>query len=422
MENLYRILNVAPTASAEEIKKAISRELRIWTNRTNAPLLERRQEAERMVKLLQDAETKLLDANKRAEYDRQLATESIKPIEQPSFEKIHQGNGLNLFAEAQDLLLKGKVADALLIATYAVQQDSSSPENWALRGLINFEWSEIENAISDFQQAISLRPNVAFYYFELGNVYESIEQWDQALLQYQRAAKIEPQTIMYQAAIGWLYIVLGQYQHGIRILEQCVQVEPQNNVYQGFLAYAYVAWADSDEYLTFVPPENSIIPSGYYATTKQQVQEARAVAEKAESLKVDDAELTNIIMQTKKDILRRERRKFHGNVFLIVVNVAWGLLVMLISRGSEGAGWYWLICSGLYIASCMTPQYVINRKAIKGKGQTSEGTLATIATFLLDGRGMPGCFVIVIFLYFCTTIFLPVLIVWNFMRNYVLVH
>ena len=38
-------------------------------NRTNAPQIERRQEAERMVKLLEEAEGVLLDSGKRSQYD-----------------------------------------------------------------------------------------------------------------------------------------------------------------------------------------------------------------------------------------------------------------------------------------------------------------------------------------------------------------
>ncbi len=50
MVNYYNILNLSPTANEDEIRKAINRELRLWSNRTNAPQIERRQEAERMVR------------------------------------------------------------------------------------------------------------------------------------------------------------------------------------------------------------------------------------------------------------------------------------------------------------------------------------------------------------------------------------
>jgi hypothetical protein len=74
MANLYNLLKVSPTASEEEIKKAINQELRVWSNRTNAPQIERRKEAERMLNHLEDAKRILLDAAKRKQYDLHLQT------------------------------------------------------------------------------------------------------------------------------------------------------------------------------------------------------------------------------------------------------------------------------------------------------------------------------------------------------------
>src|SRR6266567_4120188 len=73
-QNLYRVLNVAQTASLDEIKKAITQASRLWANRTNASQIEKRQQAERMVKLIEEAEAILLDPSKRGNYDRQVAT------------------------------------------------------------------------------------------------------------------------------------------------------------------------------------------------------------------------------------------------------------------------------------------------------------------------------------------------------------
>lgn len=411
MENLYRILKVESTASEDEINKAINHNLRIWSNRTNAPSLEHRQEAERMVKLLQEAETILLNVSKRTEYDRQLATEATRPVEQPVIEESHQGDDQDLLEKGRTLLHLGKIADALFILTQAVQQHEDDAETWALRGQANLEWGEIGDAISDFSQAIMLRPNVALYYFELGNAYESMEQWDDALRQYQRAAQIEPQTFMYQAAIGGLLTSLGRYQDSIHILEQCVQADSQNDVYQSFLARAYVA--STNECLMFVPPESSF-PGGNYATTKQQLQQAIAMTEKAASLRFNDGELTTTIVQAKMDFQRMLCRKFQGSWFVVGIAMAFGLLFMFFQIWEIAA--YFFVCSGLYVASCMTPQYAINRMLINGKG----GTLTNFIMSLWRGGTMPGWLVGIAIL--IIVVMLPIVVAWNFVRNYVLVN
>lgn len=71
-KNYYRHLNLSQTASPDEIKKALHREFRTWTLRVNAAKLEDRQEAERMVKLLEEAESILLDPARRTAYDKEL--------------------------------------------------------------------------------------------------------------------------------------------------------------------------------------------------------------------------------------------------------------------------------------------------------------------------------------------------------------
>ena len=72
MKDYYQLLNIDRTASTEEISKAYRQQLRLWRSRTNAPDLDRRQEAERVLQELDTAKKILLDRTSRAEYDRLL--------------------------------------------------------------------------------------------------------------------------------------------------------------------------------------------------------------------------------------------------------------------------------------------------------------------------------------------------------------
>lgn len=79
--NLYLVLNVPQTASIDELKKAIDRKRRLWNNRMNAPQIDRRQEAERMLTLVEYAEATLLPPAQRAAYDSQLTSAAIEQRE-----------------------------------------------------------------------------------------------------------------------------------------------------------------------------------------------------------------------------------------------------------------------------------------------------------------------------------------------------
>lgn len=74
-ENFYEILGVSPDASQKEIEKKLNEQLRKWSYRLNAPTMERRQEAEKMLAKLEKIKEVLLDEEKRRRYDRGLGRE-----------------------------------------------------------------------------------------------------------------------------------------------------------------------------------------------------------------------------------------------------------------------------------------------------------------------------------------------------------
>ena len=64
-EHYLRSLKLSRTASEEEIRAAITNEVRLWARRTNASTLDVRQEAERKMQALETAEKVLLGAEGR---------------------------------------------------------------------------------------------------------------------------------------------------------------------------------------------------------------------------------------------------------------------------------------------------------------------------------------------------------------------
>jgi Flp pilus assembly protein TadD len=301
-------LNLAPTASAEEIKKAIHRELRVWSNRTNAPQLERRQEAERMVKTLEEAETTLLNPSKRAEYDRKLRS---APTEERQMDDADLSGTEDLVQEGWRLLIAGNIPDALYVATRATERQANNSEAWALLAQAKFRWGEIEDAIYEYKRAIKLRPNEASYYFDLGTVYESTERWNDALQQYQRASEVDPSSTMYRAAVGILFVKNERFQEGIDLLEPCVQKEPDNQTYQWFLAVAYHDYAMNDWWRD--PKDGSLL-----CTSKKQVDHAKKYIALASQLRFEDQELKKAIAEMAQLADSMEQRKFCGNWFMVI--------------------------------------------------------------------------------------------------------
>jgi hypothetical protein len=71
--NHYDHLGIPSDATIEQIRAAVKDQRRTWVLRQNAPSLERRQEAERMLAEIAEAERVLLDPGERAVFDQQLS-------------------------------------------------------------------------------------------------------------------------------------------------------------------------------------------------------------------------------------------------------------------------------------------------------------------------------------------------------------
>ncbi len=74
--NLYEELLIDRSFSIDEIQDYIFEQQRIWTKRTNAPTLEKRQEAEKKIALLLEAESIFCDEISRARYDAEIDAEA----------------------------------------------------------------------------------------------------------------------------------------------------------------------------------------------------------------------------------------------------------------------------------------------------------------------------------------------------------
>jgi len=78
-EYYLQLLKVSPDASDEIVRTAIVRELRLWTNRTNSHKLEVRQQAERMISILEGAGEVLLAPERKVWAQRLLEGDVASP-------------------------------------------------------------------------------------------------------------------------------------------------------------------------------------------------------------------------------------------------------------------------------------------------------------------------------------------------------
>lgn len=328
MVNYYVLLGLDQGASEEEIRTKLKERKRVWTQRQNAPKPEQQQEASNNLRMVPDIEANLLDSQKRAAYDQQLMT-APKQAAHVDASKIEAGD---LIQEGWRLLSVGNVPDALMIATKATEVQGDNPDAWALLGYAHSKWGETEKAIYEYGRAIDKRPNDASFYFDLGGIYEGIEQWNDAMKQYQRAAQIDPSTTVYRAAMGSVYIKNEIFKEGIEILEQCIQEEPNNEGYKYLLALAY-----NDSVLNQWEPG----PDGSCICCSEKSADIGIDRfEKALALNIDDHELGELV-KSNLEIAKWAKDKHWGRNFMGTLKGAaaaffGGLIVSLIVISAIG--------------------------------------------------------------------------------------
>lgn len=311
----------------------------------------------------------------------------------------------DLVEEARQFLNADKVAEALSVATKATQENPNNADAWAILAESRFHWDDKENAIAAYQQAIRLRPNDPWLYYGVGVVHRSNDAQEKAIQEFQRASKIDPQCTAFRGAIGLALLVQHKCDESISVLRRCVDEEPENAEHRLLLAGAYHDRAYQNwTHVTDEDGENT-----NYATTREQINEALLYVDMADKLEFDRAELD--IASTRQNVESMRKRTFHGNKIVVVAAFVFGMIAFAL--GWFIVGLYFVAAGGLYIASCMTPQYVLNRRILAGKG--GKGSAAIIADSAEDGFGA-----ILGSIFFITVFYLPFMIVANFIKNYAL--
>jgi tetratricopeptide (TPR) repeat protein len=403
MVNYYEMLGLNQGASEEEIRAKLKERKRIWTQRQNAPRPEQQQEASNNLRMVPDIEATLLDSHKRAAYDQQLRTAPREPAQVDTSAIAAD----ELIQEGWRLLSVGNVPDALMVATKATEVEGNSPDAWALLGYCKAQWGEVEDAIYEYKRAIKLRPNDASFYFDLGGIHEGREQWQDAMQQYQRAAQIDPTRAVYRAAMGSVFIKNEMYKDGIEVLERCVAEEPANEGYKYLLAVAYTE--STYQNWTYIEKTGQ-----YLTTSPEHIGEAERFLEKARALQVSDSEVNTRIRDVQSAVDDARKKRFHGNPLAVGGAVILGLFMLFSGdKGVIPGGLYFLVFGVLYAVSCMTPQYRLNKRVIESGGETSTGWMMSGFS---EGVGA-GCFTVILSFALIMAV-LPVMTLWNFVKNY----
>ena len=114
-------------------------------------------------------------------------------------------------------------------------------------GLIYIGTGELDKAVNELQQAITLDPDNSDAYRELGKAYRSSGKFDEAESAFKKAIEIKPEYWGGYNLLGGLYLRYGRYEDAVAQYKLLIKVDPLNARGYRNLGGAYFYWEKHDE-------------------------------------------------------------------------------------------------------------------------------------------------------------------------------
>jgi tetratricopeptide (TPR) repeat protein len=274
VENYYELLQVDSSISNVELKEALLNQQRKWLGRTNAPDLKRRQEAERMVELLEQAQQTLLDDAKRETYNKELESSKYETSKTESNSDLDTTQlGVDaLVEEAWSLIEKGRYADAVVVGKRATEKGAGHASAWAVLARAHYMWNDFDDAVYEYRKAIDIAINNDVYYYDLSDVYidhprlSEAEKLDQAESLIKKALNIKPNERAYLFRLAVIARFRGKYDEAIGILNKLIEQygkdpslgdEVAFNLYRKCLSKLHKQVLNGEEYFYYISKENA---------------------------------------------------------------------------------------------------------------------------------------------------------------------
>lgn len=335
--NYYEVLQVARTATADDIRKAVTQQRRLWVKRQTSSDPSRRTEAEARVRDIDRAEKVLLDRSTRSAFDRELS--DYRPPEEA---QARDGEG-DWLDRARAYLAMDNPRAANYAAREAINLRGNDDAAWFVRAHSSFLLGNSSDAEYEFAEAIRLRPDNGLYHYGLGETYSAQQKWRSALSQYEEALRLEPGNPEYRTSIAQVYLQNDKSGDALRIMEEVVRAHGDNPAFKYYLAIALHDDAlDSLGQIRPLVANGTVIdPGGYFILSEEQADLMAKRATRIRGLNVDDPDIAQMVADIEKLVAEsREVKCDYTNVGKWAVAVViFGLIPFFggISSGSAGS-------------------------------------------------------------------------------------
>ena len=141
---------------------------------------------------------------------------------------------------AVSLVTNGKIQEALQIVEPLIDKYPNESILFNIRGVCNKANNQFNDAIDDFNHAVSIKPDYAEAYYNLGVTLREIGDSDHAIESYKKALKHNNHYPKAHNNLGQIYLVMGDLDLALDHLEWAVALQPEFSDAHNNLGSAYL--------------------------------------------------------------------------------------------------------------------------------------------------------------------------------------
>ena len=198
-QNPFELLEVAPTATAEEIKAAYLRLAKQWhPDRFSGP---EKSKAEERFRALNEAYTSLKDPSRRPSpppppaKKEEGSPEAAPPVKGPA-----DRSAKDWYADAKSAYDQADFGRALAVVQYAIRQDGNQASFFVLQGQSLEKLGDARKALKSYESALALNPKDAETLIRMADLYAAQGMKARSESSLQTARRLAPGHRRFKAA------------------------------------------------------------------------------------------------------------------------------------------------------------------------------------------------------------------------------
>jgi tetratricopeptide (TPR) repeat protein len=189
--------------------------VRTSSSRQSSPKLPRRA-------TVVSASTKLGLARRDARRLQKVKRSAPQPHRQLSLRDIASDSDLR--QQAWAMAQRGNYLEAIALFDWLIENNPNSAVDYNNRGLVYFQWGQVDKALADYNHAIFLNPRLANVYNNRANYYAAQGELVEAIADYDTAIDLDPANLRAWLNQGITFRDLELYERAIENFELALQL------------------------------------------------------------------------------------------------------------------------------------------------------------------------------------------------------